>query len=629
MQGLTEALSRILQLTEEDALGPAIVACVCDHLGYARARFYRFDADRNALISRSCCGLDPERAGRFATGHVVQRRAPQDAPSNFAVFDGGQPLIFLLSDCTHETLPLNQVSIDFRSRRVFLVARSEEQFAEELDKLDVPEWLDVPLVSENELLGKLSIDLKGTERRFGLEDIELLGLFGHWAAEALAKVLALEKAKHKAELVQDVGLLGKDQGVESLAWDFLVNITLEGGPGFNRAVLFLKHPQTGYMNGCYCHGAANGADWQQILEAVRVRGNRRDFLEEARRVRDDGDGSDTQREVRLDALRAMRLFEEHLGNPFVQAWKESRSILVQGAEGSLAWLYDALKWQPAAQALICPLVHEQECEGLLYVDRAFVAATSQSISDGDRALVETLCYHFAAIAQPLRLGRQLHEMVLGVSHKLISPMSSVYELAQAMNEATTEEDRRTCVDHIIAESKRAAHTVRTLLRAASGEPFRPVFRSFDLRTCYWNGWPHIWFSCARTASTQEIRLSMKPVEMEGDPDLLGDVFAELADNARTALLAGDEPADNARFRVSCRTSHAGDRCLLIFTNSGTPVPLGLSQRLFDRYVSGTGSTGLGLPLVKAVVQAHRGSVAFRFTRRDWSRFLVSLPLKRH
>jgi GAF domain-containing protein len=249
MQGLTETLGKILQLADVPALEDAIVDCLNENLGFPRVRLYKYDAQQEAFVSRSSRGLDENRARAFAEGKIVPRKTGGEVAANFAAHVSGQPLIILREAYSNEHLPVEKASRDSRGRKVYVMRAGDERFLEELDKADVPEWLDVPLISNSELLGKLTVDPKGTMRQFGLADIELLGLFGHWAAEACAKVQTLEKAKHRAELMQGVGLLGRDRGVESFALDFLVSITLDGGPGFNRAVSFLNQPQTGYIAG--------------------------------------------------------------------------------------------------------------------------------------------------------------------------------------------------------------------------------------------------------------------------------------------------------------------------------------------------------------------------------------------
>jgi signal transduction histidine kinase len=49
----------------------------------------------------------------------------------------------------------------------------------------------------------------------------------------------------------------------------------------------------------------------------------------------------------------------------------------------------------------------------------------------------------------------------------------------------------------------------------------------------------------------------------------------------------------------------GDRVLLAVVNRGEPIPAGIREHLFDPFRRGA---GLGLYVVRRIVEAHRGSV---------------------
>ena len=71
---------------------------------------------------------------------------------------------------------------------------------------------------------------------------------------------------------------------------------------------------------------------------------------------------------------------------------------------------------------------------------------------------------------------------------------------------------------------------------------------------------------------------------------------------------------------------------VIVADRGIGIPADDLVRLFERYhrgsnVSGIVGTGVGLYLVKMVVELHGGRIAVDSTEGEGSRFTVSLPLK--
>ena len=89
------------------------------------------------------------------------------------------------------------------------------------------------------------------------------------------------------------------------------------------------------------------------------------------------------------------------------------------------------------------------------------------------------------------------------------------------------------------------------------------------------------------------------VPMHGDPAMLERMLENLLDNAMTA---------GAR-RVEIHLSRQGDKCTMDVSDNGPGVAPEIGDRLFQPFVSGRGSTGLGLTIVREIVEAHRGAIA--------------------
>src|SRR5262249_56540483 len=114
------------------------------------------------------------------------------------------------------------------------------------------------------------------------------------------------------------------------------------------------------------------------------------------------------------------------------------------------------------------------------------------------------------------------------------------------------------------------------------------------------------------------------VVVTADRTRLEQVAANLIDNAVKYTAPGG--------RVDVETRRSGDRALLMVRDTGQGIPPDERPRIFDRLFRGDSSRterglGLGLSLVKAIVEAHGGTVAVDSDLGRGSTFTVSLPVQ--
>jgi two-component system, OmpR family, sensor kinase len=110
--------------------------------------------------------------------------------------------------------------------------------------------------------------------------------------------------------------------------------------------------------------------------------------------------------------------------------------------------------------------------------------------------------------------------------------------------------------------------------------------------------------------------------MVGDPKLLSQVFNNLLSNAIKY-----SPGDSL-IRISARIE--SERAIITVEDNGLGIPDADIDRLFERYyrgsnVSGIVGTGVGLNLVKMVVDLHGGDILVESAEGKGSRFTVRLP----
>jgi signal transduction histidine kinase len=111
-----------------------------------------------------------------------------------------------------------------------------------------------------------------------------------------------------------------------------------------------------------------------------------------------------------------------------------------------------------------------------------------------------------------------------------------------------------------------------------------------------------------------------------DPDRLGTALDALVENAVKQTGPGDE------IRLLARRE--GEWMVIGVADSGLGIAKGQLERVFDRFARldvgrsrDRGGVGLGLPIVKAIAEAHGGSVRARSTLGRGSVFEILLPLQ--
>ena len=226
--------------------------------------------------------------------------------------------------------------------------------------------------------------------------------------------------------------------------------------------------------------------------------------------------------------------------------------------------------------------------------------------------------------------RSQRDFVANVSHELKTPLTSIQGFAQAIldNTADTPEARTHAAAIIYNESARMHRMALDLLDLARLEAgtadlnMSPVEVGALLRSVLEKFTPQ--------AQKAGVGLFVDVPEglptINGDGDRLAQVFTNLVDNALKFT-----PADG---RVTLSAKKAGVEMELSVTDTGSGVPEEALPRLFDRFYQADPSrasgerrgAGLGLSIVKEIVEAHGGKIGVRSRAGHGTTFVIHLPL---
>jgi two-component system, OmpR family, sensor kinase len=108
----------------------------------------------------------------------------------------------------------------------------------------------------------------------------------------------------------------------------------------------------------------------------------------------------------------------------------------------------------------------------------------------------------------------------------------------------------------------------------------------------------------------------------GDGSLLSQLFSNLLSNAVKYSPEGG--------LIEAIAVHAGAAVVVSIKDHGIGIPEVDRGRVFERYyrgnnTSGIGGSGVGLSLVKSIVELHRGAISLQSTEGEGSRFTLRLP----
>lgn len=230
-----------------------------------------------------------------------------------------------------------------------------------------------------------------------------------------------------------------------------------------------------------------------------------------------------------------------------------------------------------------------------------------------------------ASEQALTRKMQEEEHLAFIAHDLRTPLNAARLLVDELSE-TLEPATRAGVEDLFGILRRnlqritdlVTHVMNTNADASpTGTSFHPKLRTFDL-------WPLV----------QRLIVDLRPVSLnngvtvvneiprnvsiQADASLLSMVFQNLLSNAFKYAMHG---------QVAVGASEEGGTVTCAVRDNGSGIPPEMLPKVFDKLVSdpATEGKGLGLTIVKQIVEAHGGTVSVESTVGQGATFSFSIP----
>ena len=206
-------------------------------------------------------------------------------------------------------------------------------------------------------------------------------------------------------------------------------------------------------------------------------------------------------------------------------------------------------------------------------------------------------------------------MATRIAHEIRTPLATIRGLLELLQaDLPVGDQRRQYIDRVLIGVDRQNRLVENLLTLSQPEP-------------------ETWQAVSLPEALDELvamvphdpRLLVERVDPDavppvwGDPFRLAEVFTNLIENALEAAPEGG----TVRVRVE---SHGDEHVRVLVENAGVGIPPEMQERIFHPFFTTKArGTGLGLPIARQIVEAHRGTLNVESDGRSETTFVVELP----
>ncbi|MGN0373646.1 MAG: ATP-binding protein [Enterocloster sp.] len=211
-----------------------------------------------------------------------------------------------------------------------------------------------------------------------------------------------------------------------------------------------------------------------------------------------------------------------------------------------------------------------------------------------------------------------------VSHEIKTPLSVIYNNAQLLDrEGISEEKRKECVKSILQSSKRLGDLIMNMLKLNKLEKqtIYPVPEEYDLCS-----------QLCECALQFEDLWEKKEIDFEADLEerVMIEADAGLLELVWTNLLSNAIKFTSPGGAVMLKQTSDEDSVTVTVADNGCGMDEATKKHIFDKFYQGDIShamegNGLGLALVKRILQLSQGSISVESTIGQGSIFTVTLP----
>jgi signal transduction histidine kinase len=244
-------------------------------------------------------------------------------------------------------------------------------------------------------------------------------------------------------------------------------------------------------------------------------------------------------------------------------------------------------------------------------------------------LIVGLVFTHRSIAKEMALARLKSDFVSNVSHELRTPLSLIrlYSETLEMGRLKDSAKQHEYYEIIRKESERLTALINNILDFSRIEAGRKEydFRETDMKELVRTTLDSYRYQIEQSGFTFEETIDENIPAMVVDREAISRSLLNLVNNALKYS------QDNRYIAVSLFRDNGSVKLQVL--DHGMGIPQGEQEKIFEKFyrvgdplVHNTKGSGLGLSLVRHIVQAHGGTVGVNSTPGEGSKFTIALPL---
>ena len=229
------------------------------------------------------------------------------------------------------------------------------------------------------------------------------------------------------------------------------------------------------------------------------------------------------------------------------------------------------------------------------------------------------------VQRQLEVAKLKNDFVSTVSHELKTPLTSIRLLAERLLKLKPEEEAKQKEYHslILTQSYRLSHLIGNILdfsklEREGKEKYR--LEKADLGQLLKQAVADYPVNLTRPDCKLEINIATELPLFYLDKEAISRAFVNLLDNALKFSPSGGIIRINA--------AKAGNSALIEVADQGPGIEGQEREKIFERFYHKGKGTGLGLTLVRHIVEGHHGRVELESEKGKGSKFKIVLPLRK-
>ncbi|MFU8802998.1 MAG: GAF domain-containing protein [Bradymonadaceae bacterium] len=288
---------------------------------------------------------------------------------------------------------------------------------------------------------------------------------------------------------------------------------------------------------------------------------------------------------------------------------------------------------PVDNVIAVPLLNEGECIGALEVFNLVLPDRQQTLgfTDDDVKVLTLIGSQIAgAVATRRRQETQekehrlaaIGQMISGILHDFKTPFAIISGYVQLMAETEDSATRLEYAENVLNQFRQLNQMTRELLMFARGDT------KMLLRKVFLNQF------IDEVRELLEKELAARKVELDIKLDYGGEAWLDVAKMKRAILNlarnAADAMATGGSFAMHVWHDVEPDEIVFTFGDKGRGIPLEIRDHIFESFVTEgkADGTGLGLAVVKKIVDDHEGTITFDSALGQGTTFIIRIPRKK-